>query len=444
MSLTQPTTSPTTAVKARRQVTDVGRGPEDFDVLVLDGSCKQSLASVRSLGRRGLRVAVGECFAECDPTLPVLAFRSRYASRTVVLPSYATDPLAFGGAVLDFVRANPTRVVLPTMDGSIKALMQFREQFEQVGTVLALPSNEALEIANDKAQTLEIARKLGIAVPRTMRIDSIDEVRAMLADFEFPIVLKPSTSWAPHSIVRLQSAEAVNESEALRITQELLAAGASILAQEYACGRREGVTMLMAKGEVRAHCAHVAHRTSPALGGASVMRESLPVPAEVYQAAAELVTAIGLEGVCEVEFRRDAKNRPLLMEINARLAGTIENAVRSGVDFPLLVWQWATGSPVDRVDSYATGVRTRWLHGDMRWLRDNYHRVGRPDSVSRLRSQWMFAAEFFKTRHYDCLDLHDLGPAKAELRTTVAALWQSTKQRSAAVDTNRHGAQIGN
>jgi len=426
----QATSSPDRGAAPREDAAPAVGG--HFDILVLDASCKQSLASVRSLGRAGLHVAAGECFAECDPLLPVLAFRSRYAARTVVLPSYATEPEAFASAVLDFVSEYPTRVVLPTMDGSIKALMPWREQLLHRGSVLALPSNAALDIANDKDQTLQIARGLGIAIPRTMRIDGLEDVPAMLAAFEFPIVLKPSTSWAPHSVIRLQPTEVISEAEALRTIRGLLAAGAGVLAQEYACGRREGVTLLVADGEVRACCAHVAHRTSPALGGASVLRESLPVPPEIYRAAVDLVTAIGLDGVCEVEFRRDGMNRPLLMEINARLAGTIENAMRSGVDFPLLIWQWATGGPVDRLASYATGVRTRWLRGDMRWLRDNYHRVGRPDSVTRARALWMFASEFVRTRHYDCLDRHDLGPVRAELRTTAAAVRQSRKPRSPA------------
>ena len=87
---------------------------DSFDILILDASYKQSLASARSLGRAGLRVAMGECFVECDPSLPVLAFRSRYSSCNVVLPSYAADPDAFALAVADFVRDHPTRVVLPT------------------------------------------------------------------------------------------------------------------------------------------------------------------------------------------------------------------------------------------------------------------------------------------------------------------------------------------
>src|ERR1700753_3870155 len=65
--------------------------PDRYDILVLDAGSRQSLASGRSLGRAGLRVALAESFDECDPSLPVLAFRSRYSARNVVLPSYAAD-----------------------------------------------------------------------------------------------------------------------------------------------------------------------------------------------------------------------------------------------------------------------------------------------------------------------------------------------------------------
>jgi hypothetical protein len=53
--------------------------PGSYDVLVLDAAYKQSLACARSLGRAGLRVAMAECFVECDPALPVPGFQSRYS-----------------------------------------------------------------------------------------------------------------------------------------------------------------------------------------------------------------------------------------------------------------------------------------------------------------------------------------------------------------------------
>jgi len=398
-------------------------GSDCYDVLVLDAASKQSLASVRSLGRAGLRVAVGETFAECDPSLPILAFQSRYSARNVVLPNHTTAPAAFAAELVAFVRAHPTRVILPTMDGTIAALVPCRESLAAAGCTLALPSDSVLEIANSKDRTLEIARQLGIAVPKTIAIESVAGIDSALTELEFPIVIKPCTSWSQETGRRLQPVEVVNRAEAVQAVQEILDAGVGVLAQQWASGRREGVTMFVVGVDVLAHCAHVAFRTTPALGGVSILRESLPVQDDIYVPAVNLARAMGLQGVCEVEFRRDAEGRPLLMEVNARLAGTIENAMRSGVDFPLMIWQWASGGVVDKSDGYVVGVRTRCLRSDMRWLRGNYGRVGRPDSVSRTQAFWSFGAEFFRTRYYDCFDRHDVGPGFAEIRLMMASIY---------------------
>ncbi len=396
-----------------------------YDVLILDASNKQSLACVRSLGRIGLRVAVGECATECGTAQSALSFRSRYAARSLVLPDVAAGADAFAAAVVGFVREHLVRVVIPTNDGAITAMTPYRSQLAALGCTLALASDTTLAIANDKDRTLEVAERLGIDYPRTMRIDSLDDLPAVVTAFEFPFVLKPTVSFPRDAPVRLQVTEVIDEVEAVSAIQTYLSSGSGVLAQQWASGRREGVSLLMVEGEVRAACAHVAYRTSPALGGASVLRESIPLLPDLYDPAVRLVREIGLDGVCEVEFRRDATGRPLLMEVNARLAGTIENALHSGVDFPLLLWQWATGQPVTALAGYRIGVRTRWLHGDLRWLRDNQRRVGRPDSVSRTRALSSFVAEFLRTRHLDCVDWRDLRPALAELRATSRAVLKS-------------------
>lgn len=135
--------------------------PERYDALVLDAVHKQSLASARSLGRAGLRVALGETFAEYPSSLPVPAFRSRYCAKAVVLPSYGADAAAFADALADFVRAHQVRVVLPTGDGVIVALAPQRARLAALGCVLALASDDALAIATDKDRTLAAARRAG-------------------------------------------------------------------------------------------------------------------------------------------------------------------------------------------------------------------------------------------------------------------------------------------
>lgn len=388
----------------------------EFDILVLDAMTKQSVATARSLGRAGLRVALGECRTGSA------GFRSRYSSRNVVLPDFAADPAAFGASVVDFVRQHPTRVVLPAIDGSIAAVRPLRSQLAALGCVLALTTEDALAVANDKDRTLELAETLGIAYPKTVRIHSVADVEAAAGGLGFPLVLKPAVSWSADVSDRLFPVDVINLAEAVQATTQFLRQGATVLAQQWASGRREGVTLVVVDGEVMAACAHVAHRTIPPLGGASVMRESLPISADIYEPAVSLVTAMGLDGSCEVEFRRDAAGVPLLMEVNARLAGTIENAIRSGVDLPLMIWQWATGQPVTPVKDYQTGVRTRWLTGEICWLRHSFVRVGRPDSVSRAQALWLIASEFFRTRHYDFADLRDPRPAVAELKHCLLGL----------------------
>jgi len=391
----------------------------EYDVLVLDGATRQSLACVRSLGRAGLRVAVGETSDHIDHAHPALGFRSRYAAGTVVLPGFTPDVSAFVAAVLEFVRTHPTRVILPTGDRVIGALLPVRDHFAAAGSTLALPPTPALDIANNKDQTIDLALGLGIRCPRSAHIDSLDKLPALLAEFSFPFVLKPTASWAPRALDRQQTIEVVSEAELTAVTQEFLTAGVGVLAQEWVGGRREEIDLFMVGGDVRASFAWVMNRTFPTLGGVSSARESVAMPPDTYAMAVELVRAAGLQGMCDVEFRRDTRGLPYLMEINARLPGATEMSQLCGVDFPLLIWQWASGLAVDEVRGYQTGVRARWLRGELRWLWNNFHEAGRPDSVSRTRALWTFIAAFGRTRHYDCLDWRDLRPVIAEFRSTA-------------------------
>ncbi len=408
------------------------KGTPGFDVLILDASYKQSLASARSLGRAGLRVAVGECTTQCPPSGNLPAFYSRYSAGNIVLPSHAGDGTGFGMAVVEFVRAYPTRVIIPGGDPTVAALVKQRDRLSELGCVLALAPDGPLEIANDKARTLQVAHELGIAQPVSIPVRTADDLPRAIAELGFPFVLKPTVSWTGRSAARVVPVEVVNRDEAVRATEGFLADGAGVLAQQWACGRREGVTLFITASDVLASFGHVEHRTTPPLGGASVVRESITLSPDVLEPAVRLVRAIGLQGICEVEFRRDAAGTPLLMEVNARPAGTMENAILAGIDFPLMLWRWAAGLPVDHVSEYRVGVRMRWLHGDLRWLRENFQRAGRPDSLAWRRAVWAFAAEFTKTWHYDYLDCRDPMPFLIELLSIAA----SGRRRISTVDSS--------
>jgi hypothetical protein len=207
-----------------------------------------------------------------------------------------------------------------------------------------------------------------------------------------------------------------DEAEGLRCAKRFGALGCSTLVQQWVGGTREGVHLFYANGRVWAEFAQVAHRMTPVLGGVSVVRESIPMPADIRTAAVRLIRELDLEGYCEVEFRRDDAGRPLLMEINARLSGSLEVAVRSGIDFPTLLWRWAVGKPLHSSLGYKTGVRMRNLQGDVKWLVENISRQGHPDGTPPIQAVAMFGAEFFRRNAYDYFDHGDLRPASRALR----------------------------
>jgi predicted ATP-grasp superfamily ATP-dependent carboligase len=377
-----------------------------LDVAVLDADERQSLVCVRSLGAAGLRVGVFGSVGSSP------AFRSRWCRAIGRLPDCSDERERFVDAVLDLVATCRPRTVVTAHDGTIEALRPHRRDVP-----VALASEPALAIAIDKTRTLDLAASLGIGVPRSVRPDRIEDLRSAIRDVGLPAVVKPTRSWVdgPSGGARLISTVVVSLAEAQATGERAFAAGGSVVLQELVTGSREAVSLVSADGRVCARFAQVAHRMWPPLGGSSVLRESIPLPHDLVEAAEALVDAAGLDGYSEVEFRRDGAGRPRLMEINPRLSASVEVAVRSGVDFPRLLYAWATGSPPATVDRYRTGVRMRWLGGDIRWLRDTLALQGRPEAVPARRAVADFVLDSFRPAAYDYVDASDLRPALAAI-----------------------------
>jgi ATP-grasp in the biosynthetic pathway with Ter operon len=101
--------------------------------------------------------------------------------------------------------------------------------------------------------------------------------------------------------------------------------------------------------------------------GTSVLRESIPLAPDITAGAGQLVMDLGVDGYCEVEFRRDAAGKPALMEINPRLSASVES--RRAVGRALPHDDLRLGERRRPADVRRPGVRMRWLGGDLMGLR---------------------------------------------------------------------------
>ena len=92
-------------------------------------------------------------------------------------------------ALQDYLRADAYDVVLPTSDETTIALSLHRHEFRPfVG--MAVPDSNAITTANDKFALLQMAQQLGIAVPKTFCPESVDEVKQIAGEIDYPCVFK--------------------------------------------------------------------------------------------------------------------------------------------------------------------------------------------------------------------------------------------------------------
>lgn len=401
-----------------------------YDALILDAALRQSLVTVRSLGHRGLRVAALEVSDILEKLKYIPTFSSRWCLQSYIAPEFQYDTGPFITYLLELIDATGVSVLIPSADGSLATLRQHREVIEQHAR-LAIAKEAALDAAINKDQTLEIATRLGLGVPRGVVLKSVSEVGEAIHEIGLPAVVKPVESWlwGEQHGVRLICMLVTTPDEARKAVEELTQEGGTVLFQQFLAGRREAVSLFYAHGKMYARFAQWAKRTQPPLGGTSVFRQSIALPDDITDQSERLVREIELEGYSEVEFRRDSEGKPYLMEINPRLSASIEVAVRAGVDFPYLLYQWAKGERIDCIEGYRIGGWMRYLEGDLLTTFQAIMERGRPGVIPPTQAVFEFIASFFVPTGYDYFDWRDPLPMWSATKDFVYRLIQKSRKR---------------
>ena len=237
---------------------------------------------------------------------------------------------------------------------------------------MVLPPHEVLLRVFDKSGMTELARSLGIAVPRTWVVEPETDPASIAAELPYPVVLKPNVSEqrsagggsAPTG-TRSYATGARQFTDALA---DLRQRCDSVLVQEFVIGTGAGSFALMRLGELRGEFAHRRIRDVRPTGSGSALRESVAPSAAIRDASLALLRAVGWHGVAMVEFRMRPDGTPIFLEVNGRFWNSLALAVHAGVDFPLGVAILAERGEVEPLAPGRPGVRARWLLGDVRHL----------------------------------------------------------------------------
>lgn len=328
-------------------------------ILLTDPEQRASLAAARSLAHHGWRVV----------TLGAsrgLAGRSRAVSGHCAASGEDLRSIErYRIIVATAVKQENIDVVLPISDSASRALLGLDDI---LGARVAGPSLAAYERASDKASLLNLASSLGIRVPSQYLLsdrDSLGSVRHAIAG---SAVLKPTRSVvevAGRSIslgVKFVSDVTEIESALDNYPQEAY----PILVQERTFGDGVGLFLLRTNGQTHLQFAHRRLREKPPAGGISTYREAIAPPPILLKKSELLLDSLAYSGAAMIEFKHDAKSGEyILMEINARLWGSLQLAIDAGVNFPNVLADLALHGKVSPQPPARVGVRSVWELGEL-------------------------------------------------------------------------------
>jgi protein-tyrosine-phosphatase/predicted ATP-grasp superfamily ATP-dependent carboligase len=385
-------------------------------VLVFGDDTRSFLATVRSLGRRGVRVHVAP-FSLQSPAL-----RSRHVAKVHHIPYHLGDGAEWLAAVQQVVHAEGIGVIVACEERSMLPLMRHRDALP--GCQFALPSDAAFDAFFDKLKTHALAQQVGVTSPDAVAVEPGSQARQIGQQLGFPVVCKARRSYDWPQLYGRTKVSLAHDEEALgRWLTQCGDARGQYLAEAYFDGFGLGVSVLCDQGRVVQAFEH--HRVNE-LEGSSYYRVSSPVHPERLAAVARMVEAVAYTGLAMFEFKHQpATGRWALLEVNARPWGSMPLPVALGVDFPWGAYLLALGQPAPPAVTYAEGVLGRHLMGDLHQLRMRLAGLPRWQGLGHgLRWVAGLARALTPREHWDTLVADDPRPGLAELAELRRAGWQ--------------------
>jgi len=339
-------------------------------VFITDAGYKHTLGAIRCLGRENIYIIAGSSFKHSQ------SFYSSYCKKRVIYPDPRKEN-EFINFMLNYVKSNKMNVLLPIGYLTITVLSKHKDKLSPYIRI-PIANYNSMKIASDKYRTMELAKNLGIKIPKTF-----DENKKIE---NFPVVIKG-----------LKESGCIRYANSFKELSKFKTEDSIV--QEYIPGEGYGFFALFNEGKVRAIFMHKRVREYPITGGPSTVAKSIYDP-KLKELGLKLLESLNWHGVAMVEFKKDFRDDEFkLMEINPKFWGSLDLAIASGVDFPNLAVKMAVDGDVEPVFKYESGIKFRWLFPD-----DFLHLLANPGSAKS------FIADFFDNNTKHNIWLSDIKP----------------------------------
>lgn len=289
-----------------------------------------------------------------------------------VVPPVKSDK--YVNTLLDICKNEKVDVLLPFMSAELSALEAKKRDFETVGTKVSVSNGDSIAITNNKLKFYEFLKDKGLPVPKFKRIEKADELYEACEFVGYPqkAVCVKATELSGSRGIRLIDPKKSRYDilfgqkpnsfyttiDELYATLKERLEMPEMMAMEYLPGAEGSVDLIADHGKIL----YMAYRESN-INLASIPQEAtLSYNEKAYRIAEEVIKALSLDGNADLDFKNDADGNPVLMEINPRIAATMQIFKVGGLNLPYLRVKQLLGEPLPEIDiKYGIKMKRRYL-----------------------------------------------------------------------------------
>ena len=330
---------------------------KQIKVLLLDGHTVQVLPVSKGLVEKGYNVTI-----LCEEKLS-FGWVSRYPDKKVLCPSASMDPTIFLDFLEEYLKENSFDVVIPLFNDSAELLSEYKKRFTSY-TKVAIPDYTTFIKGHDKHLTMDIAKKVDAAHPRTMDLEanSLEEAATYCG---FPSLIKPNIAAGARGITRVDNLE-----ELEKLFPEIRSEFGPSTLQEFIpqTGFQYKCQMFRARnGKIKGATVQKKYRYFPITGGSTSCSEIVEVD-DIVAASKKVLDEIGWVGFADFDYIEDPRDKQYkIMEINPRMPASVKSCFVAGVNFAELIVLDALGK---EVPSYIAkpGIILKYMSLEVLWF----------------------------------------------------------------------------
>lgn len=278
--------------------------------------------------------------------------------KTYLIPYPSTGSKVFLNRILEIHTRERIDLIIPNFDAELYTFIKSESFLSRQGIRTYLPTPEQFE-ERSKANLPAFGKKYGVSVPDSREIISAGDIPALMADFEFPVLVKGKFYDAYYAYN--------NEQIAVYFNKIASKWGLPVIIQEYIRGTEVNVVAL-GDGTGRTVAAVSMRKQYITDKGKAWGGITIDDP-KMTGITRKLIAGTKWKGGLELEMIRTSSGGYYLIEINPRIPAWVYLAVGAGQNIPEALVNLALGMDVPAMENYTTGkmfIRYSWdMLGDI-------------------------------------------------------------------------------